>query len=164
MTRVYTSLVGAGVVIEAHTGYIVDGHTYSKYCHACTYWSDKVKKDVSFRSKYLQWKSKHDCQKNFSESSVKMESAGAVALWERSLSRKLRYTTVVGDGDSAAYNALCKMNNGDGPYGVDYPVTKEECLNHISKRLGTRLSADKKWKGSDEKQTWWNRKADRQSD
>ncbi|KAK3877044.1 hypothetical protein Pcinc_018223 [Petrolisthes cinctipes] len=70
-----------------------------------------------------------------------MESAAAVTLWERSLAKKLKYVTFVGDGDSAAYTAECKMNSGDGPYGVDYPVIKEEYLNHISKRLGTRLRA-----------------------
>lgn len=58
--------------------------------------------------------------------------------------KKLRYVVFVGDGDSAAHKAVCSMNNGNGPYGSDCPVVKEECLNHVSKRLGTRLRGLKK--------------------
>ena len=49
----------------------------------------------------------------------------------------MRFTTFVGDGDSSAYNAVCKLNGGKGPYEV--PVTKEECINHVSKRMWARL-------------------------
>ena len=31
------------------------------------------------------------------------------------------------------------MNNGRGPYGDEHPVIKEECLNHVQKRMVTRL-------------------------
>lgn len=31
------------------------------------------------------------------------------------------------DGDSSAYNALCNMNNGEGPCGVK--IEKAECIN-----------------------------------
>ena len=43
----------------------------------------------------------------------------------------------VGDGDSIAYKTICQLNDGRGPYEV--PVTKEECVNHVSKRMGARL-------------------------
>lgn len=35
------------------------------------------------------------------------------------------------------HTMLCALNNGNGPY--DVPVQKEECINHVAKRLGTRL-------------------------
>lgn len=55
----------------------------------------------------------------------------------RFLALAYRYTTFIGDGDSSAFNAVCALNDGAEPYTV--PVVKEECLNHVSKRLGTRL-------------------------
>ena len=32
---------------------------------------------------------------------------------------------------------MCAIRNGRGPF--DVPVVKEECVNHVSMRLGTRL-------------------------
>lgn len=146
MTRGHTSLVGVGAIIEAHTGYIIDGFTSCKYCSACSYWDSRAKQDTtpSFKAKYHKWKNNHVCSKNFSETSGKMESSAAVKLWGMSMEYKLRYVVFVGDGDSAAHKAVCSMNNGNGPYGPNYPVVKEECLNHVSKRLGTRLRGLKK--------------------
>lgn len=44
----------------------------------------------------------------------------------------------ISDGDSAAYNAVCALNQGKGPYdGVQ--IEKGECINHVGKRLGTAL-------------------------
>ena len=57
-------------------------------------------------------------------------------MWLRSTAAKLRYTTILCDGDCKTYNELCKLK----PYGQDCPVVKEECINHVSKRLGTALS------------------------
>lgn len=144
MTRGYSSLQGVGIVIEAHTGYIVDGYICSKYCHACTYWNNKAKQDRTISGKYLKWKNKHVTRTSMNLRGK--ESTAAVASWQTSLEKKLRYVVSVRDGDSAAHNAACSLNNGDDPYGPDYPVRKEECLNHDSKRLGTRLRALKKKK------------------
>lgn len=144
MTRGHSSLIGAGAVIEAHTGYVLDGHTLSRYCNACTYWERKVKEDRKLTAKYEKWKASHKCQKNFLESSGKMEAAAAAVLWSRSLGKKLRYTVFVGDGDSSANKTVCELNNGEGPYIKDCKVVKEECVNHVSKRVGSRLRALKK--------------------
>lgn len=65
-----------------------------------------------------------------------MEVQGAVILWQRSIEKlKMRYVAFVSDGNSCAFPAL---NDGSGPYD-EVTVTKEECINHVSKRLGTRL-------------------------
>ncbi|GFO19521.1 hypothetical protein PoB_004602600 [Plakobranchus ocellatus] len=59
----------------------------------------------------------------------------AEILWLRSIERhKLRYVTLVSDGDSKAYNRICEV----APYG-EAQIEKEECLNHVGKRLGTAL-------------------------
>ena len=48
------------------------------------------------------------------------------------------HTVLISNGDSSAYDAVCQMNDGKGPYG-DKKVEKGECLNHVAKRLGTAL-------------------------
>ena len=53
----------------------------------------------------------------------------------RSVESNIRYTTFIGDGDSSAFKAVTSLNNGNGPYVA--PVAKEECINHVSKRMGT---------------------------
>lgn len=58
------------------------------------------------------------------------------------MTHRLKYLTFVGDGDSSTYKAVCQIDDGYGPYNV--PITKEECVNHVSKRLGTRLRKFKK--------------------
>ena len=67
-----------------------------------------------------------------------MEVAAAVKLWNRSLQYNFRYLNFIGDGDSYAYLAVKASNGGEGPYG-EKKVTKEYCVNHYSKRLGTAL-------------------------
>lgn len=44
----------------------------------------------------------------------------------RSENMGFRYTKLLGDGDSSAYNAVTNMNNGESPYSLK--VEKEECL------------------------------------
>ncbi|GFS02201.1 hypothetical protein ElyMa_006439500 [Elysia marginata] len=63
-----------------------------------------------------------------------MEICGAVTMWGRSLQHKMRYTQFVGDGDAKTIAAV----NGRKFYG-DVVVTKEECVNHVSKRLNAGL-------------------------
>lgn len=76
-----------------------------------------------------------------------MESAGAKILYLRSVqSRGLRYIPFIGDGDSKAYSAVCKAN----PYGPAEFIPKEECIAHVTKRMGTGLrTLLKEYKGED---------------
>ncbi|KYN19307.1 PREDICTED: uncharacterized protein LOC108761628 [Trachymyrmex cornetzi] len=52
----------------------------------------------------------------------------------------VKYLNYIGDGDSKTFNAILKEN----PYGDDNPVTKNECIGHVAKRMGTRLRNVKK--------------------
>ena len=62
-----------------------------------------------------------------------MEADGAKQLWERSLSENgVRYTTMVGDGDSATYQTI------KDTYDV-ITVVKGECVGHVQKRVGKNL-------------------------
>lgn len=56
MTRRHSSLVGVETVAEAYTGFFLDGHVYSKYCHACSFWERKIKEDKALLGKFLKWK------------------------------------------------------------------------------------------------------------
>ena len=59
----------------------------------------------------------------------------AAKMWDRSLDRRFRYTTMVLDGDSRTFKRLTEMKI----YGDDMKITKEECINHVNKRMGTAL-------------------------
>ncbi|XP_070175731.1 uncharacterized protein [Littorina saxatilis] len=65
-----------------------------------------------------------------------MEVEAARVLWGRSVSRhNLRYTVMLSDGDTKTFQELSKIK----PYGDQVTIEKEECINHVSKRLGTAL-------------------------
>ena len=63
-----------------------------------------------------------------------MEVGGGKVLWFRSKQIGLRYTTMLSDGDSKLFNELVRLK----PYGQQ-SISKEECINHVGKRLGTAL-------------------------
>ena len=63
-----------------------------------------------------------------------MEVKAAEIMWARSLDRGFRYTTVVSDGDAKTFRHLCDMR----VYG-EVVIAKEECINHVSKRLGMAM-------------------------
>ena len=66
-----------------------------------------------------------------------MEQQCAKAIWERSVEKHgLRYTTMLSGGDSKSYSLLVESK----VYGNDIVIEKEECVNHVSKRMGTALN------------------------
>jgi hypothetical protein len=138
MTRGHRSHVGAAFVIDCETGFVIDYEVISNFCEVCF----KKEKSVS-PPDFAAWKVTHtNCKKNFDGKSGAMETEAARRMWSRSEALGYRYTTFVGDGDSSAFNAVKALNGGAGPYPV--PVVKEECVNHVCKRLGTRLRNLKK--------------------
>ena len=65
-----------------------------------------------------------------------MEAAGVLTLYKRSVEKHgLRYIPYIGDGDSSGYSAVDK----EKPYGPAVFVPKEECISHITKRMGSNL-------------------------
>ena len=67
-----------------------------------------------------------------------MESVGVQRLHARSLEKhNIRYIPFIGDGDSSAYNNICKMKL----YGLSIYIPKDECVSHVTKRMGTNLRA-----------------------
>uniref|UniRef100_A0A1B6JRX1 Mutator-like transposase domain-containing protein n=4 Tax=Proconiini TaxID=565685 RepID=A0A1B6JRX1_9HEMI len=132
--RGHTSNYGVGVVIELQTGLVIDYCVLSKYCQVCVNTATELGAESP---EFDIWYEGHkeDCYKNYSGSSPAMETKAAEILWKRSLDYKLRYRTIVSDGDAAVFSHLQNLK----VYGEDVPIVKEECVNHIAKRLGTGL-------------------------
>ncbi|KAK7863479.1 hypothetical protein R5R35_010515 [Gryllus longicercus] len=65
-----------------------------------------------------------------------MEVFAADILWKRSVAKcGMRYSTVLSDGDAKTFIHLVK----EAVYGNDVQIEKEECINHIAKRMGIGL-------------------------
>lgn len=100
----------------------------SKYCQNCTISKDK--NNIP----------EHNCTQNYSGSSGGMEVAGALQVFHNSIPRSVRYVTYLGDGDSNGFNKV----SDNKPHGDNVGVIKLECVNHIKKRMGSRLRNLKK--------------------
>ena len=65
-----------------------------------------------------------------------MEQHCVLLIWQRSVAKcVLRYTHMLCDGDSKPYNYIVQREI----YGKDVSISKEEYINHVSKRMGIAL-------------------------
>ncbi|GFX86204.1 uncharacterized protein TNCV_2560861 [Trichonephila clavipes] len=63
-----------------------------------------------------------------------MEVKAAEILWKRCIKNcGMRYVSILSDGDAKTYQHLSSLN----VYGNCIKIAKEECINHVAKRLGT---------------------------
>lgn len=117
--RGHNSLNGVMSAISIENGKVLDIECLSKYCHACTFKSCSG-----------------DCSANYEGSSGGMESAGAKAIFGRSMElHNAKYKYYLGDGDSKAYSTVVS----DNVYGPDFKIQKLECIAHVQKQMGSRL-------------------------
>ena len=130
--RGHTSSYGVAAVIDIYAGLVVDYVVLSKYCHACSMKKAELGPDSQL---FHEWYESHkDCAINYTGTSNGMEVEAARRLWSRSEERHgLRYTGFLSDGDSKAHKAVVEMK----VYEED--IQKQECVNHIHKRMGTAL-------------------------
>ncbi|CAN7949691.1 unnamed protein product [Ixodes hexagonus] len=85
---------------------------------------------------------KETCQKNFNGSSNAMEVQAAGTIFSRSIElHRMQYTTVLSDGDSKAFVHVSKLNL------YDKEIVKEDCVNHLAKRVFSGIENIKKKKG-----------------
>ena len=138
--RGHSSLYGLVAVISAETGKVLDYTVKSRFCMSCVRHAHLDPQSEEYRI----WKQSHlvngKCTFDFDGSANAIEAAGAVELWSRSISQyNLRYTTLIGDGDSKAYSAVVDSK----PYG-DIEISKSDCVGHVQKRLGSALRKLKK--------------------
>ena len=131
--RGHASMYGFASVIDVLTGLVVDYVVLSKYCHAC---SIKKTEFGDHSNQFTEWYQGHkeQCSINYTGSSNAMEVEAACRLWQRSEDQHdLRYTGFLSDGDSKAHKAVCDLDI------YPEPILKEECINHVHKRMGTAL-------------------------
>ncbi|GFV32605.1 uncharacterized protein TNCV_576511 [Trichonephila clavipes] len=97
------------------------------------------KRDLGENSpEYSIWYKSHqeECSENYVGSSNAMEVKAAEILWKRSIKNYgMRYVSILSDGDAKTYQHLSSLN----VYGNCIKIAKEECINHVAKRLGTGL-------------------------
>ncbi|RUS69872.1 hypothetical protein EGW08_022368 [Elysia chlorotica] len=134
--RGFTSKLGAGAVIDTMTGLVLDFHVMSSHCQLCITVGDPL--NIKDASAYKEWLDLHKgsglCTRNHDGTAGYMEICGAVTMWGRSLNHRMRYTHFVGDGDAKTIAAVNKQKF----YG-EVEVVKEECVNHVAKRLNGGL-------------------------
>lgn len=122
------------------TGKVIDIEIMSKECRGCVNWKGK-----QGTNEFDEWWEGHQhlCGANFTGSSAAMDSAGVLAIFQRSIEKySLRYTEFLGDGDSKAFALLTE----ESVYG-DNVIAKLECVGHVQKRMGSRLRSLKKRSG-----------------
>ncbi|XP_040074766.2 uncharacterized protein LOC120846929 [Ixodes scapularis] len=129
--RGHKSHNGVGTAVSVDTGLCLDFEVLSNYCLTCSRHQDLGEEEEA-------WQAFHsvDCQRNVECSSHAMETEAAVRIWQRTPSYKtpLRFTKFLSDGDSKAFTAVSEADVYDGA-----AIEKEDCTNHVAKRLGTGL-------------------------
>ena len=129
LTRGHKSKYGLACVIDVNTGYVLDFYVMSKHCQTCIITKNELGEDSP---DFALWYSGHQsqCLANHIESSGAMEKSAAEVMWGRSEKSGLRYTEMVSDGDSKAFNHVSELQI----YGKDVKIKKVECVNHVKKR------------------------------
>ena len=114
-------------VVSIDTCEVLDYKVHSLFCHERTgNYARKSKYDFD------NWCNQHKthCPIYHTWSADKVKSKGAKSIFLRSLEKRLKYMTFIGDGNTI--------------YGDDYNVIKEECQRHIQKSIGHTLQQLKK--------------------
>ena len=110
----YNAESGVGVIIGKNTGKLLHIGVRNKYCTGCV---QGHAKDT------------HTCYRIWDKSSSEMESDIILeGFCQAELTHGLRYTRVIGDGDSSVYTTLLQYVPG---WGRD--IIKLECANHACK-------------------------------
>ncbi|GFX43981.1 uncharacterized protein TNCV_4112601 [Trichonephila clavipes] len=142
LTRGYSSQIGVGCVIDLLTGFVMDFEIMSKRCIECEHAKSGLGENSA---EFHVWYEGHisSCAINHVRSSCAMEQEAAHKLWQRSEDNGFRYATPLSHGDAKRYQYLKNKE----VYGPEIKIKKEECINHVSKRLGTSLrKAVKEWR------------------
>lgn len=136
--RGYTSLYGVTTLIGYYSGKVIDLIVKSGYCHSCTINKNSLDEDA-----FEEWYENHkdSCSSNHTGSSGKMEVDSITEMFSRSVEKfGVMYSNYIGDGDSKTFTGILNSN----PYGDECTVTKNECVGHVQKRMGTRLRNKRK--------------------
>ena len=97
----YTANHCVGFVISAATGKVLDLEIISKTCGMCL-----QKKSSLSEDQFEQWYQTYHCEGSYKGPSPSMEMECAKRMWGRSEQDFIRYTCMISDEDSKAYNAI----------------------------------------------------------
>ncbi|XP_036147532.1 uncharacterized protein LOC118647217 [Monomorium pharaonis] len=92
-------------------------------------------------TEYAEWLENHanECDANHEGSAGKMEVDAVIEMFQRSEELyQVKYANYIGDGDSKTFKGIL-----DSEY-ENFTVSKKECVDHVQKRIGTRLHNLKK--------------------
>lgn len=136
--RGFSSLYGLVTLIGWFTGKVIDILVKSKYCKVCEYWEKKAHTE-----EYAEMGRKthtNQCQVNHEGSAGKMEVDAVVEMFKRSETlHQVKYINYIGDGESKTFKDILDAE----PY-ANFTVVKKEYIDHVQKRMGTRLRNLKK--------------------
>ncbi|KAH0807689.1 hypothetical protein GEV33_015102 [Tenebrio molitor] len=120
----YDALSGVACIIGQRTGKLLFLAVRNKYCSICA---------RTVGSKSIP--SEHLCFRNWAGPSTAMETDIIAEGFKRSLDMHgIKYTRMVGDGDSSVYRKLKEVK----PYGNQL-VEKVECRNHLLRNFSSKL-------------------------
>ncbi|GBM49384.1 hypothetical protein AVEN_32515-1 [Araneus ventricosus] len=141
--RGHTSLYCIAIVADILTVVVIDYEILSKYCPEYT----TAKRDLGEHNvDFSIWYKAHkpESSENYVGSSNAMDVKAAEIFWTRSIENcSMRYMNVLSDCDSKTYQHLLELD----VYDDGMKISKEKCLNHVAKRLGTGLrNKVKEWR------------------
>lgn len=115
----HTSLYVIGAVIYTITSLEVDFEILSKYCNEYVVTAHDLHQNSAG---FTFWHEGHkpNCKKNFNGSSGNMKMCADITIWNHSMEYKIRYTTVLPNGDAMKYKNLTKICI----YSPDVPINK----------------------------------------
>ena len=135
-TRGFSSHTGIGVACDLETGLCLDTEVMSNFCTGC------LSAPEVDTPAFDMWKVQHKpkCSNNHLGSSGSMEMAAAVKIFNRSIEKlQLLFGTMLCDGDGKSFDKIkCDVCS----YDID--CEKEDCVNHIAKRMYNALIKLKK--------------------
>ena len=127
--RGFSSLNGAVTIIDNSNGKCIDYCVKTKNCLAFKLWKNKT------GPKAEKFRKTHKCLLNRTGASGMMESDGILDCFKSSMeTRKLRYLTYIGDGDTKSFLNVVNADSYPG-----YTIKKSECVGHVQKRCGKKL-------------------------
>ena len=115
----HTSHAGVACIIDLITGFGIDYHVMSNFCHKCATTGETMKE--SGPDAHSMWYNEHreHCQKNFEGNPDMMKVEGIMVLWGCSVEKhRMIYTTMLSDGKSKFDTEL----SSNQPYGALCPV------------------------------------------
>lgn len=91
---------------------------------------------MNISAEFVIWYQGHKtvCDLSHNVPSASMEIEVSSIIWKRTLDYVFQYNTFLSLGDTKVFTHLLEQHM----YGKDVILKKEECIIHVSKRLGTR--------------------------